>query len=55
LRLIEAILDRPLALRREGRHQPLHDPAARTRAGTPAPARERPDAAALRTAAGRPA
>lgn len=54
IRLVEAILDRPLQPRREGRHQPLHDPAARPRTGAaPAQTRERPDVAALRTAAGR--
>lgn len=53
IRLVEAILDRPLDLRRAGRHQPLHDPSAAERARAGAARRERPDMAALRAASGR--
>lgn len=47
IRLVEAILDRPLELRRAGRHQPLQSAAPRVRpaAAEAAPSRERPDAA----------
>jgi hypothetical protein len=53
IRLLEAILDAPLELRRHGRHQPAHAPGTRPRAPQPGVQRERPDAGALRAASGR--
>ncbi|WP_188311999.1 DUF2336 domain-containing protein [Salinarimonas soli] len=52
IRLLEAILDAPLELRRDARHQPGHGPSARTRPGLPGLARERTDAALPRVASG---